>query len=130
MKKITAILLILVMGLGLFACYDSTILPSSTSLTPTMGLGTTTRPTTTRPTSSETTVTTSTTNTTTNKPGTTNTTTTSANVTQPDNPKNDPILNPDIDELTLFKELFNLENHVSLYLDISNKELKKIHQDY
>lgn len=43
--------------------------------------------------------------------------------------------NPDIsgfdpDELALFDEFFSLENHVSLKLDISDSELKKIQQDY
>ncbi len=145
MKKITAILLILVMGMGLFACYDSTISPSSPLFTTTAGLGTTTRPTTTRPTTTRPTTTRPTTTpgtsvTTRPNTGTTSTTvttrpsgttTTTGSVTTPNIPKEDPDLSGfDRDELALFDELFNHENHVSLYLDISQSELKKINEDY
>ena len=144
MKKILAILLLLVMGLGLFSCgvpvtttriYGSTI--KKTSTTESVGTTSTTRPTTgtTTGTSTSTTGTTTTTTTTTTTQGTTSgttttTTTTTTGSTNTGDPVEDPIINPDVDELTLFNELFNLENHISLYLDISNSELKKIQKDY
>ena len=43
----------------------------------------------------------------------------------------DPNYNPDIpDDMALFNDLFDPNNHISLKLDISNAELKKIQQDY
>lgn len=149
MKRLLSILLILVMGLGLFSCYgmvdptnpifssttnqgSSTTRPSSSSST-----STSTRPSTTTSTlpSSTTTnkpsgTTTTTTTTTTNKPSGTTSTTTTTTGGNVDIPKDDPIINPDVDEMILFEELFSYENHVSLYLDISNSELKKIQKDY
>ena len=41
-----------------------------------------------------------------------------------------PTPNYPLDEITAFNELFDPNNHVSLDLDISNDELKKIQQDY
>ena len=132
MKKIVAILLILVMSLGLFSCFASddvtnnitgTDETSSTTL-PTSGTTGTggTSASTTRP--SGTTGTTSS--------GTTSSgTTSSGNVTTPEVPKEDPDLsgiNPD--ELALYYEFFNPENHIALNLDISQKELQKIQKDY
>lgn len=132
MKKIVAILLILVMSLGLFSCFSSgdvtnnitgTDETSSTTL-PTSGTTGTggTSASTTRP--SGTTGTTSS--------GTTSSgTTSSGNVTTPEVPKEDPDLsgiNPD--ELALYYEFFNPENHIALNLDISQKELQKIQKDY
>ena len=78
-----------------------------------------------------TTTTTTVTTTTTTKPGTTTSTTQGTTTGSSGNdPIEDPIINPNIDETVLFNELFSLENHVSLYLDISNSELKKIQKDY
>ena len=156
MKRFTAFLLMLMMLLGLSACFEPAVtkvyVTSSTledsfsttsSSTSTTGTTTTaTRPsgttgttvttptttTTTRPSGTTTTTTTSgtTSGTTTTTATTTTTTTTGSNV-----PKEDPDLSVyDPDELQLFYELFDHNNHVSLYLDISNSELKKIQQDY
>ena len=151
MKKIVAIILMLCVTLGLFSCMQGTpqytvvikedgsivtVRPSSTagtSSSTTPSTSNTTRPTTgttssttssTRPgTTTSTTPTTSTTV----KPGTTTSTTTGTTTSKP---TQDPIVNPDIDELELFNELFSFENYVSLYLDISDSELKKIQKDY
>lgn len=153
MKKIAAIILILGVALGLFACMDGTpqytilvkedgsivtVRPSSTTGTSsntTSSTTSTTKPTTST-TTSTTTGTTTTTTTTTNKPGTTTGTTTTTNTTTTtggnasNDPVEDPIINPNVDEMVLFEELFDYENHISLYLEISNSELKKIQKDY
>ena len=111
MRKVISIILILVMGLGLFSCLET----GSTTVT-TIGTGSTTRPT-------GTSTTTTTTTTTTRPSGTTATT--------PNIPKEDPDLSGyDSEELELFYELFNPENHISFDLDISPSELKKINDDY
>ncbi|MBO5714908.1 MAG: CotH kinase family protein [Clostridia bacterium] len=130
MKRLLAFLLILVMGLGLFSCYEIADPTNPIFSTTTRGEGTT------RPSGSSSTSTTTSTTTanpttsTTSKPTTGTTSSTVGTTTNPDVPKEDPIINPDVDELTLFEELFNIENHISLYLDISNSELKKIQKDY
>ena len=143
MKRVISILLILVMGLGLFSCLltDGDInIPTGTT---TGGIGSSTRPTgtsttnitnnptgTTSTTSSNggTTGTTGTTSSTTNGGGET---TPSTSVSAPDTPGEDPDLSIyDQDELALFYEFFSTENHISLYLDISNSELQKINDDY
>ena len=57
--------------------------------------------------------------------------TTNNSATYPNYPKEDPDLSGfDPEELALFYEFFNLENHISFYLDISDSELLKIQQDY
>lgn len=143
MKKFIAFLLILVMAIGLFAC-SGVVDPTNPSFSFSTDESKTTRPSstagttsTTRPTSSTSTTTTtkpstttsSSTTTTTGKPSSTTSSTTTTTGGNTDIPK-DPIINPDIDELTLFEELFNYENHVTLFLDISQKELQKIQKDY
>lgn len=127
MKKIVAILLILVMSLGLFSCFASGDVTDN--ITGTDETSSTTLPT------SGTTGTGGTSASTTRPFGTTGTTssgtTSSVNVTIPEVPKEDPDLsgiNPD--ELALYYEFFNPENHIALNLDISQKELQKIQKDY
>ncbi len=127
MKKIVAILLILVMSLGLFSCFASGDVTNN--ITGTDETSSTTLPT------SGTTGTGGTSASTTRPSGTTGTTssgtTSSGNVTTPEVPKEDPDLsgiNPD--ELALYYEFFNPENHIALNLDISQKELQKIQKDY
>ena len=118
MKKIVSILLILVMTLGLFAC-GSTRLPENWgqgqngSITlPSWNIGGTTKPSTTTKT-------------------TTITKYTGTAATAPEVPKEDPNLDSfDQDELAIYNEFFNVENHISLYLDISASELQKIQKDY
>ena len=150
MKKIISILLILVMGLGLFSCFDTDSSSVPTSSSTTFYGGGTTRPTT-RPTTGTTTSGTVTTAPTLPKPSTTTGTTmgttsgtttgtipgtttdtttgTSTGGIIPD-PENPDLGGFDQNELVIFNEFFNPENHISLYLDISQSELKKIQKDY
>ena len=151
MKRVISILLILIMGLGLFSCFEtgtatsSTVGTSQTSTirptTSTTGTSATTRPTTgtsgttsstypitTRPTTGTTVGTTVTTRPTGTTTGTTMGSTTGNSF---EIPKEDPDLSGfDQEELALFYDFFDHENHVSLYLDISQSELKKIQKDY
>lgn len=136
MKKVISILLILVMALGLFSCFGST----DTSVTTTLGFGSTTLPTvsttgtssTTRPSDTTSSTTTGSITTRPTTTGTSSSTTTgTVGSTSTNVPKEDPDLSGfDKDELELFYELFDHENHVTLYLDISNSELQKISDDY
>lgn len=137
MKRLIALLLILVMGVGFVSCY---VTPDITDALTTTNSGGTTRPSesssttaTTRPSGSSTTTTTNkpsgTTSSTTSSSSTNVTTSTTTTTTNPDDPKVDPVT-PELDETALFEELFSIENHVSLYLDISSSELKKIQKDY
>ena len=143
MKRIISILLVLVMGLGLFSCVQSNTTGTTTgSLSSTHTTPSSTSNSTTRPTGSSTAGTTSMTNPTGSSSLTTSTTipsgsgsttgtTSSSSIINPDDPKEDPDLSGfDKDELALFYELFNPENHITLYLDISSSELKKINDDY
>lgn len=137
MKKIISIILLLATCMGLFACGNQTDSSTGTTLGTDISTTIATKPTssTTSSTNQAGTTPTQGTNTSTSTSGTTSsvigTTTGTGNTTSTtqENPKEDP--NPDIEgELALFYELFSLENHVELYLDISNSELKKINDDY
>ena len=138
MKRIIAVALTLIMVLGLFSCVTPTG-PSTTSTTKSTdnniiignGTGTTTN----LPTSTTTSTTTSGNEVdTTTKPNDStgdSTTTSSTQGTTTSSKDDEPNLdNFDPDELAIFEEFFNPENHVDLYLDISNAELKKIQKDY
>ena len=119
MKKIASIILILCMGLGLFSCFEPIDPVTSSTSKTTNGIGITTRPT-----GSTTNGTGNTNNSSTTRPNSTSGTSISV-------PREDPDLSGfDVDELELFEELFNYENHISFYLDISDSELKKIQKDY
>ena len=149
MKKTISIFLILVMCLGLFACnVTPTTSYSYVTRSTTSGEGTSaTRPTTATTGTTATTSTTGTTASITTRPTTNITTSTTATArpttttgttgttmgggTTPNIPKEDPDLSVyDQAELELFYELFDPENHISLNLDISQSELKKIQKDY
>ena len=146
MKRIIAVALTLVMVLGLFSCF----MPIDPSISQTTkktvsnviignGTGTTTVSTTTTTTainSSSTSTSTkpndspsgTTTSTTSNSGGNTTTTTQGTSTTVKDEEPNLDKFDPE--ELAVFEAFFNPENHVDLYLDISNAELKKIQKDY
>ena len=113
MKKIVSILLILVMALGVAACGIVGGQGQNGSITlPSFSNGGTTKPSSTAKT-------------------TTVTKYTGTAATVPNVPDEDPDLSgfPQ-DELAVFDEFFNVENHISLHLDISESELKKIQKDY
>ena len=126
MKKIVSIILIAVTVLGLFAC-NQTDMTSSNNIsniledlgitTTTIDYDGTTQNKTTRPMDTA-------------EP-TTATKYTGTAATTPTVPKEDPDLGVfDDDELTVYNEFFSTENHISLRLDISASELKKIQKDY
>ena len=119
MKKIASIILILCMGLGLFSCFEPIDPVTSSTSKTTNGIGITTRPT-----GSTTNGTGNTNNGSTTRPNSTSGTSISIPQENPD------LSGFDVDELELFEELFNYENHISFYLDISDSELKKIQKDY
>lgn len=122
MRRIVSFLLVLITVLGLASCFEP-IDPQpsmTTKNTVVIGGGSTT---------------------TTNHGSGTGTTTTvnGGNTTRPtgttttgDIGTNTPIEPPvaDTDELKLFYELFDYNNHVAMHLDISDKELKKIQKDH
>lgn len=126
MKRIISLALVLITVLGLFSCFEpiDPQISHTTTQRPPVGIGSST--------------------TTTNHSHGTGTTTTTVNgggsTTRPstgttttgDIGSNTPIEPPvaDTDELKLFYELFDYNNHVSIHLDISDSELKKIQQDY
>lgn len=113
MKRVIAILLTFVMAIGLFSC-DVPIDLADSSSTSTTEKGT---------------VIIGGNSTTTTVNGGNNTTDPTVNT--PDIPKEDPDLGGfDVEELELFYEFFDHENHVSLDLQISDSELKKIQKDY
>ena len=126
MKKIVSIILIAVTVLGLFACNQTDMTSSNniSNILDDLGITTTTsdydgttQNKTTRPMDTA-------------EP-TTATKYTGTAATTPTVPKEDPDLGGfDDDELTVYKEFFNTENHISLHLDISASELKKIQKDY
>ena len=134
MKRIIAIALTLVMVLGLFACgtptepsTSQTTKQTSDNIISGNGTGTT-------GTSASTGTTSNAPINTSTKPGestgegtTTSSTQGSTTSSKDDEPNLDQF---DPDELAVFEEFFNPENHVDLYLDISNAELKKIQKDY
>ena len=127
MKKTVSILLVLVTILGLFAC-NQTDIPSSDSISDILGV-------TTDPDFSFTGSNGGTQNKTSRPMDTAETTTatryTGTAATAPDVPEEDPDLDSfDQDELSIYYEFFNTENHISLHLDISASELKKIQKDY
>lgn len=105
MKRIISLALIIIMLLGLVACFEpieptDTTKPnnsSSTTKKPSPSVGTTTDP---------------------SKP----------DVSIPDETPD--LGGFDTDELATFEAFFNHENHISIHLDISDSELKKIQQDY
>lgn len=105
MKRTIALILALIMLLGLTSCLDEPIDPDKGSTT-----------------------TTTTTTTTTKKPGGTTTTTTTTTGKEDTSEPNLDSFDPD--ELKTFEELFDPQNHVSIKLDISDEELKKIQKDY
>ena len=126
MKKIVSIILIAVTVMGLFAC-NQTDMSSSNNIsdiledlgitTTTIDYDGTTQNKTTRPMDTA-------------EP-TTATKYTGTAATTPTVPKEDPDLGVfDDDELTVYNEFFSTENHISLRLDISASELKKIQKDY
>ena len=134
MKRIIAVALTLVMVLGLFSCFMP-INPSVSQTTPKTdsnviignGTGTTTNlPTSTTTSGNEVDTTTKPDDSTGDSTVTSSTqgTTTSSKDDEPNLDNFDP------DELAIFEEFFNPENHVDLYLDISSAELKKIQKDY
>ena len=125
MKKIVSIILIAVTVLGLFACNQTDTTSSNSisdilgdlGITTTTGYDGTTQNMTSRPMDTA-------------EP-TTATKYTGTAATTPTVPKEDPDLGGfDDDELTVYNEFFNTENHISLHLDISASELKKIQKDY
>lgn len=137
MKRIIAIALILVTCLGLFSCFEP-VGPSTTSKqnnnNTIIGNGTGSTSSTTANTHQGTGTTGSTASSTTtaqggNSTGSTTTVTqgTTTTVNVPDTPNLDGF---DPDELTVYEEFFNPENHISFHLDISSTELKKIQKDY
>ena len=126
MKKIVSIILIAVTVMGLFAC-NQTDMSSSNNIsdiledlgitTTTIDYDGTTQNKTTRPMDTA-------------EP-TTATKYTGTAATTPTVPKEDPDLGVfNDDELTVYNEFFSTENHISLRLDISASELKKIQKDY
>ena len=107
MKRFVSLALVLIMVLGLFACFEP-IDPQDPSTS-------TTKPTTTvkNPNGSG---------------STTSTDNSSGGVNIPEDKPNLDTFDPD--ELATFEAFFNPENHVAMHLDISKDELRKIQQDY
>lgn len=135
MKRFISILLILIIGVGLFSCGETTVtkirITSTTSKDGSSSTGTTASIGGTSSTTLPTQGATDSTTTSTTKPSGTTSSSTTIGGTSPNIPKEDPDLSGfDPNELALFYELFDNNNHVELYLDISNAELKKINDDY